>query len=1115
MHASALLALQREGDINVTGKHPFLRAINLQYDADVPERIAHYEPTAKAVRFLEGVSGQTDYRAFFVIAPYGSGKSLGATYLLHLLENRKEGASVLDIIHKRLRGVSPGLAEFGERRARKNNVHGVVIALDGACDDVGDAVARAAAASLRRLGLISRARAIESLHPTGIKGAISVLDHVVEISSNRKGKTQLDRVAIVWDEFGRHVEQLVRSGRPDRLAEIQTLAEYAARQQKLPVTFGPIMHQGLLQYASGLSQSALSEWRKIEGRFEPIQYVDDSRELYWLVGKVVSSNRPAHDLFAGHSTDAQWASAVGLFKDFGPDLSELLRLADPLEPSTLYVLPKLAARVAQHERTLFGFLLSADLSQPVTADRAYDFFASAMQADTSLGGTYRKWLETESALAKAESDDEVRALKIASVLEFGLSGNRQRVTRELLEYALGGGNAASRLIDKLLERKLLLHRRRSDAVSLWHGTDIDLRARLDEELGRQGTDFDLVGQLNADFRPAPFRPVRHNDDYGVRRYFPGAFSSVDAFKERLEAGERCLQPGEDGQIVYLVPRNETERKDAVDVAKSCNVERVVVVVPVSIGDGHSAAAEVMALERLAANELLLAEDPLVEKELQQMLDEAQAHMHAQVDLLTQPGDSTVWYHRGKPLELDDVASVLSCLSDICDELFYATPKINNEMIVRHRLSAPLVNARKKVVMGILERHGQDRVGIEGENADASVFRTVLDRTGLYRRTGDGAGFRYAEPEDLGDPNLRAVWAQFKSLVTTPTEEPKDLDAFFQDLTEPPVGLRRGVIPIFFAAALRAFQSTLAITDEKGEYLDDLVPSVVEDICNRPNRYTLTVFELDERARAYLESLTFTFSSKRPNSTRNSGDLMRQAFDAFEAWRMKLPPGARDTRVIEDRGRSLQAVVRSPFSPLELFFRRFPQLAESNDLDTVQQWVIAAKAELEGVLSRYRQEGLVSFDDCLQLGPEAPVGSMRERFASWRDMLPNDVGDRLGGVARNLLNLNLDFYNTDDAFIDAAAALLVGRQPKRWDDADLQRFRNEVSSVTSRIEAAALAEVDDYGEAAVYLVERRLKTYTSRLIEAVGSEVAAQRLQEILHEIRTDKYGKPGRSAQHG
>lgn len=1096
----------------MTTEHPLLRAINLQYDADAPERIAHYEPTAKAVRFLEGVSGQAAHRAFFVIAPYGSGKSLGATYLLHLLENRPSGAFALDAIGQRLRRVSPELADFAERRVARGIPHGVVIALEGAIEDIGKAVSRAAAASLRRLGLASRAQTIESLDSTGIKGAIGVLDYLAHSADKSKAKTQIDRIAVIWDEFGRHVEHLVRSGRPDRLAEIQTLAEYAARSRQLPVTFGPIMHQGLLQYASGLSQTALAEWRKIEGRFEPIQYVDDSHEVYWLIGRVVSNYRPSEDLFENDDTKAERARSVGLFDDFGSELPKLLGLADPLDPATLYILPQLAARVAQHERTLFGFLLGADLSRPVTAEQVYDYFAGAMQADTALGGTYRKWLETESALAKAEDDDEVRALKTASVLELGLSGSRKRVTRDLLELALGGGNAAKRIVDGLLQRKLLLHRRRSDQISLWHGTDIDLRARLDEEIARQGPEIDLVAQLNADFPPPPFRPVRHNDHFGVRRYFAGIFANVDTFKQWLGADERMLAPGQDGRIVYLVPADENERQRAVDVARRCNVERLVVVVPVSVSDFHSAAAELRALERLASDEELLAEDPLIEKELQQMLDEAQAHLHAQVSLLTQPGDGTIWYHAGDPLEVDDVAKVLARLSDICDEAFHATPKINNEMIVRHRLSAPLVNARKKLVMGILERHGQERLGIQGENADASVFRTVLDRTGLYRQTEDGAGYRYALPPELSDPNLRALWAEFQELVTKPTEQPKDLAAFFEQLTEPPVGLRRGVIPIFFAAALRAFQSTLAITDEKGEYLDDLVPSVIEDICNRPDRYALTVFELNDEARHYLESLTRAFSSKAPSDARNSGDLIRKAFDAFEAWRAKLPPGARDSRVVEARGRALQSVVRSPFSPLELFFRRFPQLAESNNIPEVQEWVVQAKTELENVLSRYREEALATLDDCLQLGPDAPLTPVRARFAYWRDMLPENVGERLGGVPKNLLNLNLDFYQNDVAFVDAAAALLVGRQPKRWDDADLQRFRNEVNSVTSRIEGAALADAEEYGEAAANLVERRLKTYVRRLIDAVGADAADERLKQILLELRTQHHGDPERRA---
>ena len=1092
--------MRLEKSINMTSEHPFLRAINLQYDADVPERIAHYEPTAKAVSFLRGVSGQTPDRSFFVIAPYGSGKSLGAAYLLHLLENRRQSLRVLEAIQKRLKRVSPELGQFAEDRLRDDSQHGVVIALEGACDDIGESMARAAAASLRRINLTKVAEDIESTPVEGIRGAVALLDRLVDMGGIPDTEKSIDRVAIVWDEFGRHVEQLVRAGRPDRLSEIQHLAEYAVRQQKLPVTFGPIMHQGLLQYASGLSQSALSEWRKIEGRFEPIRYVDDSREVYWLIGKLVSSNRSSRDLFGGDHTKAERAKSLGLFDDFGAELSELLNISDPLDPATLYVLPQLAARVAQHERTLFGFLLSSDLSAPVTADYLYDYFSGAMQADTSLGGTYRKWLETESALAKAENNSEVKTLKVASVLELGLSGSRQRLTRELLEYALGGAELASKTVDSLLNRKLLLHRQRTDQISVWHGTDIDLRARLDEEIARQGAEFDLIEQLNTHYCPAAFRPVRHNDDFGIRRFFSGTFISVGEFKKRIDSTDSLLNPGEDGQIIYLVPRDETERTMAVDVARSCSLRRLVIVVPLFVGDLYSAAAEVRALERLAENESLLSEDPLVEKELQQMIDEAQAHMHAQVASLTQPGDTTVWYHGGELLEVYDVATVLSHLSDICDAEFYGTPKINNEMIVRHRLSPPLVNARKKTVMGILERHGQERVGIQGENADASVFRTVLDRTGLYRRVDDGSGFRYAEPEELNDPNLRAVWTQFKDLITKPTEEPKNLEKFFRDLTEPPIGMRRGVIPIFFSAALRAFQSTLAITDYKGEYLEDLVPSVIEDICANPERYTLQVFEFNDSAKAYLESLTCIFSSSEATTNGNSSDLMREAYDAFEGWRTRLPPGARDTRSVGERGRGLQSAVRATLSPFELFFKKFPQLAKSNDFSTVETWVSGAKAELEAVLSQYRLQAISSLDDCLHLGPEAPSASMRERFKYWRETLPDGVGERLGGMPRNVLNLNLEFYKTDEALIDAAAALVVGLQPKRWNDADLQRFRNEISSLVSRIESAALSNLNDYDDIAVQLVERRLKTYMGHLVEAIGPNTANQRVQKILDDL---------------
>ena len=87
----------------------FLRSINIQYDAEYPNRIAHYQPTAKSVPLIKSLLGSEQDRAFFVVAPYGTGKSITATYLLHLVENRSDADETLFAIEDKLKAVSPDL----------------------------------------------------------------------------------------------------------------------------------------------------------------------------------------------------------------------------------------------------------------------------------------------------------------------------------------------------------------------------------------------------------------------------------------------------------------------------------------------------------------------------------------------------------------------------------------------------------------------------------------------------------------------------------------------------------------------------------------------------------------------------------------------------------------------------------------------------------------------------------------------------------------------------------------------------------------------------------------------------------------------------------------------
>ncbi|WP_287125035.1 hypothetical protein [Chromohalobacter sp.] len=1091
---------------------PFLRSINIVFDASEPERIGHYEPTSKAIAFLRGVSGHSDSRAFFVIAPYGSGKSISATYLLQLVENRKHAVTTLEIVSQRLQRVEPQLGDFAQKRLAQGDIHGVVIALEGAIQDIGLAVRDAAYASLQRLEMQELAQVLKQMDVTGITGALAVLDYLKDKSAPSKSKPyQIDRIVLLWDEFGRHVEQLIRSGHPQRLAEIQTLAEYAARTQKLPVTLGLLMHQGLLQYATGLSQSMLSEWRKIEGRFEPIQYVDDSRELYRLIGKIVDTHKP-RELSLPHSDEiADRALEVGLLTDLEGELPGLLARAYPLHPAALHILPRLAARASQHERTLFGFVLSADLEQAVTPEHLYDYFASAMQTDTGIGGTYRKWLETESALSKVDDKFKVRALKTASILELGLSGERSRVSRALLEFALGDDLAAKRTIDQLLERKLLLHRRRTDQISLWHGTDVDLRSRLEEELERLEGDFDIIALLNKEFHPAVWRPVRYNDEYSIRRYFECDFIAA----QDLLAGKNGLpqkRAQADGRVLYVVPQDEKDCSAACQAALNNHDSLTVIAVPREMIDIRATAAELICLTRMQNDEALLAEDPLISTELQQMLDETQSHLHTQLSRLTQPGPETLWFSGGQSHAITNRADLLSTLSAICENHFRKTPVIKNEMIVRHKPSPQLINARRKVIMGILERYGEERLGIVGEFADASVFRTVLSNTGLYKKaTDDEDAYAFAQPQDLQEQALEEVWQKFKNLLTIPDEQPKDLADFFSKLAEPPYGMRDGVMPILFAAALKAFPSALSISDENGNYLEDLLPSHIESICRRPSAFTLTVMKLDSSTREYLINLGDIFGA----DILNASDLVRAVYDGVEAWRAKLPPGALGTSEIPADVRGLQHALNSELSPVQLFFHRFPLLAGVNNEDYkgIVHWVESATKTLASVVDSYRDSILASINNNLQLIADAvPDSSTMVRFERWRQTLPPYVREQLSGLAKALLTLPLNRFSDDYAFADALAAIVAEKKPQRWTDSDLVRFRNNFAALVSQIETQALALNSDSppsqeGRAAItQLYTHRIQTLMGNLSQLIGRSDAQAQLRCLLDQIEEAEHG---------
>ncbi|WP_370206805.1 hypothetical protein, partial [Pararhodobacter marinus] len=174
-----------------------LRSINIADDRARAEVIAAYRPTRKTLQVVRAVCGLERSTATHVVAPSGTGKSLAALAGITLLADDPAMAGQL---RARIAAVDPGLA------AAEPPGPTLVLLLHGACSDL-------AAELAERAGLEA-----------------GPLDKVLAEIFRCARQDGMARIAIVWDEFGQHLETLVREGRPEDLLAVQDLAEWAVRR---------------------------------------------------------------------------------------------------------------------------------------------------------------------------------------------------------------------------------------------------------------------------------------------------------------------------------------------------------------------------------------------------------------------------------------------------------------------------------------------------------------------------------------------------------------------------------------------------------------------------------------------------------------------------------------------------------------------------------------------------------------------------------------------------------------------------------------------------------------------------------------------------------------------
>lgn len=1092
----------------------FLRSINLCFDADHPERIAHFRPTQKSIPIMRAfLTGQGE-RSFLIVAPYGSGKSILFTYLLNAIENRQASENVLNLIEDRIISID---TEFGEilKLRRRNTRQGLVLALHGFQSNLPEAIYNAAKNAISRNKLGRQFRSLKA-------GKVSTIDEVVEFLNEFRaicGRCNIDRVAILWDESGRHLETLISDGRATELSDIQVIAEYASRSSNVPVFFSLSLHQSMLHYAQRMPQSVRAEWLKISGRFETVQYIDDSKEIYRLVADIIEAQANSKNAttinFASYANDA--IVRHGLFGDFTQrELVEIAAKIYPTHLSVLYILPRLASRIAQHERTLFTFLNTIQNTSQISVPTLYDYFSSSMRSDTSVGGTYKQWLETESAISKTKGNKtQVEVLKTACLLGLGTKGERNRLSKTTLEWTLQSyedPKSWKRSVNTLIKNKLLLYREHSEDISIWHGTDLDLRGRLIDLIRRNRETFDLVEFLEKEAQPEAWKPVEYNTRIGTNRYWLGEYRL--ASKGDLSTILQPIRIGDDGKILYFITESQEDIQSIQKVlVKQIDDPQIISVISATPLDLRAASLEVWSLSQMQHDPDLTGEDPLVLPELKQMLDDARMYLQSILDRLLQPSadDGPLWYYRGKILPIVSASSLRKELTKINSTVFPDTPRIFNELVNRHKISGTIVNSRKKLIMGILERHGSSDLGLKATAPEASMFRTILLHSGIYRKTETGS-WDYTvslNPEIEFDQGLWKAWMCIRDFFVNTQEDgkAKKPSKLINELLSPPYGIRSGLIPILFAAGLKAFAHAISLR-RRGEYVTDILPSVIEEIIKSPDDYELSVLDMNEASSAYLDCMRAVFAGQQQLVYET--DVVRAAFDAIQSWLFQLPRATWNTASLSKDANTFLSLIRRIQStdPLVLMLQTLPHDLNYDyaDLNQVKEVITPLKVEVEGISHTYAKKACESLFQALSPPLNGNELHIQRLAQDWAEHFPESVINAgMPSIARSFLTRIRMEYKDTASFLNSIALLMVGKGVEDWDDTTSINFESRVQELAHRIEEIAIKYVTSdrihnidaaFDGMSSFLISR-IENQISQLYQLIGEERAKRMISSML------------------
>lgn len=777
-------------------------------------------------------------------------------------------------------------------------------------------------------------------------------------SVEREAKSNIGRLLVV-DEFGKFLEYAAKENPEEELYFIQQLAELV-NNPELPVIFITTLHQPFEDYALELSQAQRKEWEKVRGRLVEISFNEPIEQLLFiaserLVQKAIDCKIDLIDqqeLFEAISE----ADVFPMRDYFTLDFAKKLFPFDILSASLATVAFQ---RYGQNERSLFSLLESEDYlglndflsgNDYFNVARLYDYlkynFHSLLNSRLNQDST--NWKALDEALQRAESvfdgdyEDAAKILKTIGLTSI-LGRQGQKVTKEFIKtysrIALDI-NEADSFIDILEEKQIIRFRNYSQRYVLYKGSDFDLNLELELAENQVSKDFSIVQMLQKHFNFPIIPAKRVFYDKGTPRYFIFEISEKPITKE--PAGSI------DGYINLVF--NELLRDDAIPITSRNSGEAILYG---WIQDVETIKKLIIEIEKVLLLKSKCVNDQIAMNELDAYLDSLKDKLNSYFNTTFYGEDSIVtWYFKGEQLVFNNSRTLNQKLSDICNEVYYGTPTLKNELMNREKVSGTISSAKNKLIEQLLGYENKLDIGFD-ENRfppEKSIYRTLLSNTGIHRQTGDS--WSLANPTEK---SFQELWNESEKFLSDCAVAPRRIADFIEILRKRPYKLKQGFIDLWVPIFLLAKRQHFALYEDN-EFIPALTTDTLEVVMKQPQKYYISTFLLDEVRLNIFNRYRFFLNQIEESSPTT--DTFIETVKPFLVFYKRLQPYTKQTKKLSKEALRLREAISTATNPEKIFFEDIPQalgyvLMDFNNNQKLEEFSLAlqsATRELSGAFS---------------------------------------------------------------------------------------------------------------------------------------------------------------------